>query len=253
MAAVLVVRADADAQHGAPLGRCRPWREDVLDLLRREALPVEALLAVTSQQGRPHRDVAGVIAGVGAQQQQQGGYRGENTGLATSLASHGPYVRYLYASPGRFFCEIMRITALPPFQPAKMISNILYYKPPPDHKLRMGPSELSFQSSRVPKICGQASEVWSGARSALLNLGLRAHRVAFGRSARTRKTRSFKKNVGAGRRQGFRWSERATLCAFPKKRSGKKKSVEGRLRAKRAERVKRSGLASAMNAHKQQG
>ncbi len=39
-----------------------------------------------------------------------------------------------------------------------------YYKYS-DHKLRMGPSESSFQSSRVPKVCGRASEVWSGARS----------------------------------------------------------------------------------------
>jgi hypothetical protein len=28
-----------------------------------------------------------------------------------------------------------------------------------DLKLRMGPSESSFQSSRVPKVCGRASEV----------------------------------------------------------------------------------------------
>jgi hypothetical protein len=79
-----------------------------------------------------------------------------------------------------------------------------------DGKLRMGPSESSCQSSRVPKKCGRASEVWSRARSALLTLGLqRAHRVAFGRSARS-KNRSFnnKKN-GAYLRQGFRWYERA--------------------------------------------
>jgi hypothetical protein len=48
-----------------------------------------------------------------------------------------------------------------------------------DLKLWMGPSESSSQSSRVPKSCGRASEVWSGARSALLNLEIqRAHRVA---------------------------------------------------------------------------
>jgi hypothetical protein len=52
----------------------------------------------------------------------------------------------------------------------------------------MGPSESSSQSSRVPKSCGRASEVWSGARSALFNLGIQhAHRVAFGRSARSKK------------------------------------------------------------------
>ena len=73
----------------------------------------------------------------------------------------------------------------------------------------MGPSELSFQSSRVPKICGRASEVWSGARSARLTLGTRAHRVAFKRSARPKKfVPSKTKMLGAGWRQGFRWYER---------------------------------------------
>jgi hypothetical protein len=57
-------------------------------------------------------------------------------------------------------------------------------------KLRMGMSESSCQSSRVPKMCDRASEDWSGARSALLNLGIqRAHRVAFGRSARAKKSK----------------------------------------------------------------
>jgi hypothetical protein len=56
-----------------------------------------------------------------------------------------------------------------------------------DLKLRMGPSESSRQSSRR-KICGRASEVWSGARSARFTLGNRAHRVAFARSARSKKT-----------------------------------------------------------------
>ena len=98
--------------------------ERMSSILRREALPVEVLLAVTAQQGRPHRDVAGVIAGEGAQvpgvqrsvrwpislahaqsrrrerkaahihtrayRGSQGGYRRENTGLATRLASYGP-------------------------------------------------------------------------------------------------------------------------------------------------------------------
>ncbi len=49
MATVLVVRADADAQPDVA-------QPDVLDLLRREALPVDVLLAA-------HHDVAGVIAG----------------------------------------------------------------------------------------------------------------------------------------------------------------------------------------------
>jgi hypothetical protein len=84
-----------------------------------------------------------------------------------------------------------------------------------DLKLRMGPSESSSQSSNVPKSCGRASEVWSGARSALLNLGIqRAHRVAFGRSARSKKTvpsknKNFPKKVVAGWRRGFCWYERA--------------------------------------------
>jgi hypothetical protein len=40
------------------------------------------------------------------------------------------------------------------------------------------------------KVAARASEVWSRARSALLNLGIqRAHRVAFGRSARSKQTK----------------------------------------------------------------
>ncbi len=58
-----------------------------------------------------------------------------------------------------------------------------------DHKLRMGPSESSFQSSRVPKVIGRASKIWSGARSARLTLGTRAHRAAFRRSARSKNVR----------------------------------------------------------------
>ncbi len=79
-----------------------------------------------------------------------------------------------------------------------------------DLKLRMGPSELSFQSSRVPKVCGRASEVWSGARSARPTLGIRAHRVAFGRSARSKK--KFLQKQKSKRRQVFRWYERACVC-----------------------------------------
>jgi hypothetical protein len=56
-----------------------------------------------------------------------------------------------------------------------------------DGKLRMGPSKSSCQSSRVPKKCGRASEVWSGARSALLTLGFQ--RAQFGRSARSKITK----------------------------------------------------------------
>jgi hypothetical protein len=82
-----------------------------------------------------------------------------------------------------------------------------------DLKLRMGPSESSSQSSRVPKRCGRASEVWSGARSALLNLGIqRAHRVAFGRSVRSKKivpSKKKTKKVVAGWRRGFHRYERA--------------------------------------------
>ncbi len=80
-----------------------------------------------------------------------------------------------------------------------------------DLKLRMGPSESSCQSSRVPKNCGRASEVWSGARSTRLTLEIRAHRVAFGRSARSKKkvpSQNIQK-VGAGWRQGSRRYERA--------------------------------------------
>ncbi len=66
--------------------------------------------------------------------------------------------------------------------------------------LRMGPSESSSQSSRVPQVCGRASEVWSGVRSARLTLGTRADRVAFKRSARSKKTfPSKKKNFHGGR------------------------------------------------------
>jgi hypothetical protein len=56
-----------------------------------------------------------------------------------------------------------------------------------DLKLRMCPSESSCQSSRIHKNCDRASEVWSGARSARLTLGIRAHRVALKRSARSKK------------------------------------------------------------------
>jgi hypothetical protein len=59
-----------------------------------------------------------------------------------------------------------------------------------DLKLRMGPSESRCQSSSVPKNCGRASGVWSGARSARLTLGNRAHRVAFGCPAHLKKSRS---------------------------------------------------------------
>jgi hypothetical protein len=58
-----------------------------------------------------------------------------------------------------------------------------------DLKLRMGPSESSCRSSRAPKFCGRASEVWSGAQSARLTLGTRAH--------------------GGRLEAGFRWYERA--------------------------------------------
>jgi hypothetical protein len=70
-----------------------------------------------------------------------------------------------------------------------------------DLKLRMGPSELSFQSSRVPKNCGRASEVWDGARSARPTLGIRAHRVALGRSARS------KKNVPSKKKLSKKWRQ----------------------------------------------
>ncbi len=72
------------------------------DLLRREALPIKVLLA---QQGRPHRDVAGVIANLTrpcpmpnagetrkaghihtrAYRGSLGGYRREKNGLAARL------------------------------------------------------------------------------------------------------------------------------------------------------------------------
>jgi hypothetical protein len=81
-----------------------------------------------------------------------------------------------------------------------------------DLKLQMGPSESSSQSSRVPKVCGWASEVWSGVRSARLTLGIRAHRVAFGRSTRSKTIVPSKKNSQKswGRlERGFRWYERA--------------------------------------------
>jgi hypothetical protein len=91
-----------------------------------------------------------------------------------------------------------------------------------DLKLRMGPSESSCPSSRFPKKCGRASEVWSGARSARLTLRTRAHRGAFGRSARSN-TKSFKK----------------------RKTQKKLGQVGGRVSAGMSER------ASALNAHKQ--
>jgi hypothetical protein len=48
----------------------------------------------------------------------------------------------------------------------------------------MGPPESSCQSSRVANVCGQASEVWSRARSVLLTQGIKhAHCIALVRSA----------------------------------------------------------------------
>ncbi len=93
-----------------------------------------------------------------------------------------------------------------------------------DLKLRMGLSESSCQSSLVPKNCDRASEVWSGARCARLTLGIRAHRVSFARSARSKKTVPSKKQK-----------------KLPKKLG----QVRDRVSAGMSER------ASALNAHKQ--
>ncbi len=60
-------------------------------------------------------------------------------------------------------------------------------------KLRMGTSESNCQSSCVPKNYVRASEVWIGARSALLTLGIqRAHRVALERSSRAKKSETLR-------------------------------------------------------------
>jgi hypothetical protein len=49
-----------------------------------------------------------------------------------------------------------------------------------------GPVRIEFSVEPCSKICGRASEVWSRARSARLTLVIRALRVAFGRSARSK-------------------------------------------------------------------
>ncbi len=76
----------------------------------------------------------------------------------------------------------------------------------------MGPSELSFQSSRVPKVLRPGIRSFELSAKCAPHLGTRAHCVAFGRSARSRITflqkEKFKK-VGAGWWQGSRWYERA--------------------------------------------
>jgi hypothetical protein len=96
-----------------------------------------------------------------------------------------------------------------------------YYKYS-DHKLQMGPSEPSSRSSRVPKVCGRASEVWSGARNARLTLGTRAR---------------------ASRLDALRVPNKLSLqnLEYPKSWG----QVGGRVSAGMSER------ASAMNAHKQ--
>jgi hypothetical protein len=62
-----------------------------------------------------------------------------------------------------------------------------------------GPIRIELSAKPCPKVCGRASEVWSGARSARHTLGICAYRVVCGRSARSKKDVQKKhKNGGAG-------------------------------------------------------
>jgi hypothetical protein len=79
-----------------------------------------------------------------------------------------------------------------------------------------GPVRIEFAVKPCSKKLRPASEVWSGPRSAHLNPGYLAHRVAFGRSARSKKPVRHVQNktsklLEAGWRQGFAY-ERACVC-----------------------------------------